>query len=45
MTTALRSLERDEPLDRIRIEGDRVSIDGLSVVDPDLASLVAAAGP
>ncbi|HAX82704.1 MAG TPA: hypothetical protein DCY40_09070 [Actinobacteria bacterium] len=45
MTTALRSIERDEPPDGIRVEGDRVSIDGLTVVDPDLASLVAAAAP
>jgi hypothetical protein len=45
MTTALRSIERDEPPDGIQVEGDRVSIDRLTVVDPDLASLVAAAAP
>ncbi len=43
MTTALRSLDRTgsgEPT-AVRLDGDRVTIEGLTVTDPDLAALLA----
>ena len=40
MTTALRSLESATTREAILVDGDRVTIDGLAVVDPDLATLV-----
>ncbi len=43
MTTPLRSIDRTEDRGAVRIDGDRITITGLEVVDPDLAGLLAGA--
>lgn len=44
MTTALRTIEAP-PAREILVDGDRVTIDGLTVVDPDLATLLSTCSP
>ena len=47
MTTALHSIEKAGPAETsaIRLDGDRVTIDGLTVDDPDLAALLTPCSP